>query len=281
MGTFFSHGQPLPESMRLPDWRSVILPDDVRRATTMLIPTELQLLHGLARDHFRNEGVIVDAGCFLGGSTLALASGVRANPRFQAAPRRDVIHSYDFFAVEPWTIGRYFPEGTPAASSFEAAFRENITPFADLVAVHPGNVIQAPVPDEPIEVLFIDLAKHWKVSDYVVRAFFPRLVPGHSVVIQQDYLFREWNGWLPVTMEYFSEFFEPVDHTEINSVAFLYARAAPPEAFARNVIESLSRTEMRSLADRAMARFGPAQQKVLRESQDHFHTLLRAANWRD
>jgi hypothetical protein len=267
--------------MRLPDWRSVTLPDHVRRAKTMLMPKEQQLLYGLARDHFRNEGLIVDAGCFLGGSTLALATGVRANPCFQSAPRHDVIHSYDRFAVEPWMIGRYFPEGTPAAVSFEEAFRENIRQFADLVAVHPGDVRQAPVSNEPIEILFIDLAKHWKVSDYVVRSFFPRLVPGHSIVIQQDYLFREWNGWLHVTMEYFSEFFEPVDHTELNSVAFLYTRAAPPEAFARNVIQSMSREEMRSLADSAIARFGPAQQKVLRESQDHFHRLLRDAGWRD
>jgi hypothetical protein len=247
----------------------------------MLMRTEQQLLHGLARDHFRNEGVIVDAGCFLGGSTLALASGLRANPRFQAAPRPAVIHSYDLFTVEPWTIGVYFPKDTPETMSFEAVFRENIAPFADLVAVHPGDVTQAPVPDEPIEILFVDLAKHWTVSDYVVRAFFPRLVPGRSIVIQQDYLYNVWNGWLPVTMEYFSEFFELVDHTEQNSVVFLYTQAAPPEAFARDVIQSLSRAEMRALADRASARFEPPQQQILRESRDQFQELLQQARWRD
>jgi hypothetical protein len=270
-----------PEASPLPSWRSVVLPDEVGRAQTMLMRTEQQLLHGLARDYFRNEGVIVDAGCFLGGSTLALASGLRANPRFQAAPRPGVIHSYDRFAVEPWTIGIYFPVDTPHTMTFEPIFRENIVPFADLVSVHSGDVQQAPVPDEPIEILFVDLAKHWTVNDYVVRAFFPKLVPGRSIVIQQDYLYTGWNGWLPVTMEYFSDFFELVDHTEKNSVVFLYKQAAPPEAFACDLIRSLSRTEIRTLADRAIARFEPPQQKILRESQNHFEEMMHNANWRD
>lgn len=259
----------------------MVLPDAVGRAPTMLMSTEQQLLHGLARDHFRNEGVIVDAGCFLGGSTLALASGVRANPRFRANPRIDVIHTYDLFAVEAWTIGRYFPESTPESMSFEPAFRENIAPFADLVAVHPGDVTRSPVPAAAIEILFIDLAKHWDVSDYVVRAFFPRLIPGRSVVIQPDYIFGCWNGWLAVTMECFSEFLELIDHTERNSAVFLYARGAPSEAFARDVIRSLSRAEIQGLGDRAIARFGTVQQKILRQSQDHFQSLLQAAGWRE
>jgi len=273
--------QPPPETPYLPVWRSVVLPDEVRRAKTMLMPTEQQLLHCLARDYFCNEGVIVDAGCFLGGSTLALASGLRDNPRFQAAPRHDVIHTYDLFAVEPWTIGIYFPEDTPRDMSFEAMFRDNISPFADLVAVHSGDVRRATVPDKLIEILFIDIAKHWTTNDSIVRAFFPRLIPGRSLVIQQDYLYQIGTGWLPVTMEYFSDYFEIVDHTELNSVVFLYTKAAPADAFSRDVIQSLSRSEMRELANRAIARFKPPQRKILEESWDHFQAMLAEAGWRD
>lgn len=281
MGFSSRPDEPAADRSALPDWRSVILPDEVGRAPTMLMRTEQQLLYSLARDYFRNEGVIVDAGCFLGGSTLSLASGLRANPRFQAAPRRNVIHTYDLFAVEPWTIGIYFPEGTPHATSFEPLFRENIAAFADLVAVHSGDVKQASVPAEPIEILFIDLAKHWETSDHVVRAFFPRLVPGRSIIVQQDYLYHVWTGWLPVTMEYFSEYFELLDHTEHNSVVFRYAKAAPPDAFCRDVIQSLSRAEMRTLADRAIARFAPPQQQILIQSREHFQGMLQDVGWRE
>ena len=258
----------------LPDWRSAVVPDDVNRVRSMLMPMERRLLYGLARDHFLNEGVIVDAGCFLGGSTLALASGLRANDRFRASPRRNVIHAYDLFRVNPWMIGDYFPIDTPPGTSFEPTFRTNIAPFSDLVAVHPGDVTDAPVPDSSIELLFVDLAKHWTLSDCIVRNFFPRLVPGRSVVIQQDYLFHAWSGWLPVTMEYFSEYFELVDHTPQNSAVFFYKRQAPPEAFARDVIQSLSAAEMRALSDRAIARFEPPQQLILRQSWKHFQEML-------
>lgn len=279
--SLFRNSNPRPAGTPLPDWRSAALPAEVGRAPTMLMRAEQQLLYSLARDYFRNEGVIVDAGCFLGGSTLALATGLRDNPRFQAAPRRPLIHSYDLFAIEPWTIGVFFPKGTPETDGFEPVFRDHIAPVADLVAVHAGDVTKAPVPDEPVEILFIDLAKHWTVSDYMVRAFFPKLVPGHSIVIQQDYLYHSWTGWLPVTMEFFADYFEIVDHTEANSVAFLYKKQAPAGLFARDVIQSLTRRQIRDLADRAIARFDSPQQKILIESRDQFQTVLAENGWRE
>ena len=263
----------------MPDWRNADVPQAVRSAQTMLMLTEQQMLYSLAKDHFQNKGCIVDAGCFLGGSTLALAQGVRDNPRCQSNPRGAVIHSYDLFVVEPWTIGIYFPKGTPLGMSFEPVYRENIKPFEDLVSVHRGDVTKSPLPVGEIEVLFIDLAKHWTVNDYVVRAFFPKLIPGHSVVIQQDYLFHTWTGWLPVTMEYFSDYFEIVDHTEDNSVAFFYHTKIPESKLQHDVIGNLSRSEMLKLANRALDRFSGHQREVLVQSRDQFQDMLAAENW--
>jgi hypothetical protein len=269
---------PLKDSI-LPDWRSAQLPSSVRGAQTMLMLTEQQLLYSLASEYFENKGSIVDAGCFLGGSTLALAQGVRDNPAYQKNPRGAVIHSYDLFVVEPWTIGIYFPKGTPLGTSFEPLYRKNTSQFSDLINVHGGDVTQAKLPDGDIEILFIDLAKHWTVNDYVVKAFFPKLVPGKSIVIQQDYLFHLWTGWLPVTMEYFSEYFDIVDHTEKNSVAFLYKKQIPAEKLKINVIESLTRSQMLDLANRAIARFSGEQAEILVKSRDQFQDMLAAADW--
>jgi hypothetical protein len=264
----------------LPDWRSVQVPASVRGAKTMLMLTEQQMLYSLASEYFENKGSIVDAGCFLGGSTLALAQGVRDNPAYKQNPRGPVIHSYDLFVVEPWTIGIYFPKETPLGTSFESIYRENTAAFSDLLSVHPGDVTKAELPDGDIEILFIDLAKHWTVNDYVVKAFFPKLIPGKSIVIQQDYLFYTWTGWLPVTMEYFSEYFEIVDHTEQNSVAFQYVKQIPADKFKADVIASLTRSEMLDLANRAIARFpGRVQRDILEKSRDQFQEMLLAANW--
>jgi hypothetical protein len=263
----------------LPDWRSVQIPTSVRGAQTMLMLTEQQLLYSLASEYFENKGCIVDAGCFLGGSTLPLAQGVRDNPAYQKNPRGAVIHSYDLFVVEPWTIGIYFPAGTPLGTSFEPIYRKNIAAFSDLIDINPGDVTQAKLPEGDIEILFIDLAKHWAVNDYVVKAFFPKLIPGKSIVIQQDYLFHTWTGWLPVTMEYFSDYFEILDHTEKNSVAFLYKKEIPADKLNINVIGSLTRSQMLDLANRNIARFSGIQAEILVKSRDQFQEMLTAANW--
>jgi hypothetical protein len=263
----------------LPDWRAVQLPSSVRGAETMLLLTEQQLLYSLASEYFENKGSIVDAGCFLGGSTLALAQGLRDNPAYRKNPRGALIHSYDLFVVEPWTIGIYFPKGTPLGTSFEPIFRKNTKAFSDLITIHGGDVTKAELPEGEIEILFIDLAKHWLVNDYVVKAFFPKLIPGKSIVIQQDYLFHTWTGWLPVTMEYFSEYFEIVDHTEKNSVVFLYKKQIPAGQLAIDLIQSLTRGQMLELANRAIARFSGLQAEILVKSRDQFQNMLASINW--
>lgn len=245
----------------------------------MLVPDELRLLYSLGREWFRNDGCIVDAGCFLGGSTQALAHGVKANSAWIRNPRDAVIHSYDLFIVEPWTIGIFFPDTTPLGTSFEADFRANIDGFSNLVSVHAGNVMQAALPPGNIELLFIDVAKHWTTSDYLVRYFFGKLIPGRSIVIQQDYLFHMWNGWLAVTMEYFADYFDILDHTEINSVVFLYKKEIPAEMLQRNLIHSLSRAEIRALANRNLDRFAGKQRDILVRSRDHFEELLQEHQW--
>jgi len=267
------------KSPSLPDWRNVKLPSATAAPQTMLMKTEQQLLYSLAKDYFKAEGCIVDAGCFLGGSTVPLALGVQENPHFQAAPRKPIIHSYDLFVVEPWTIGIYFPKGTPLGTSFLPIYEQNISGIADLVKVNAGDVMEADLPREPIEILFIDLAKHWTVNDYVVKNFFGRLIPGHSIVIQQDYLYHTWTGWLPVTMEYFADYFEIVDHTEKNSVAFFYHTEIPAEKLQIDVIQSLTKAQILELANKNIARFSGLQKDILTRSRDQFQEMLAEENW--
>ena len=61
----------------------------------MLSDWELSLLYCLARDYADpGVGAIVDAGCFLGGSTGALLAGVRDRPEPWSGPP---VASYDMF----------------------------------------------------------------------------------------------------------------------------------------------------------------------------------------
>jgi hypothetical protein len=245
----------------------------------MLMAIELQLLHNLARHYVRGDGVIIDAGCFLGGSTQALASGLLENPRIDPRLRQGMIHSYDLFEVEQWTVGLYFPGDTQPNTSFEDLFRRNVARYASLLTVHPGDVMKASVPEAPIELMFLDLAKHWTVNDDVARRFFPRLLPERGILIQQDFLYPQWSGWLPITMEVLAPYFEKVDDTGRNSVVFRVRERVPIQAVKTDVVGSRTMAELRDLGDRAVARFSGEQKVIVRQSVDHFLSLAGAESW--
>ena len=256
------------------EWRERALPAACADAQTMLMADELRLLHYLADEYYTGEGAIVDAGCFLGGSTLALADGLRRNLRRRGVDEEKLIHSYDRFEIEGWTIGSYFPESAQAGESFEPLFRSNIAPYASLVEVHPGNILSHTWTGGPVEILFIDVAKHWTVCDRVTWQFFPRLIPGKSVVIQQDYLYHHWVAWIHVTMEFYSDYFEYVCDTGVNSVVFLNTKRIPEDVLREKTVESLTTAEKIELMDRACSRFTGKQADLLRSAKQHFLEML-------
>jgi hypothetical protein len=246
-------------------WRRTAVPVEIANVTTMLIPDELRLLHHLGRNYASGAGAIVDAGCFFGGSTVALASGLRRNP-----VRGLRIDSYDRFEVEEWTRGIYFPESTPAGTSFRDQFDRNVAPYADLINVHAGDITSQPWTGGPIEILFIDVAKNVEVCDWVTWQFFPHLIPGRSLVIQQDYLYHHWVAWLHVTMEYYADYFEYVCDTGINSVVFLNTKKIPEDVLRRDTVASLSIDEKRALMDRAASRFEGPKRELMLSAKAHF-----------
>jgi SAM-dependent methyltransferase len=255
-------------------WRERAVPAACANVPTMLVPDELRLLHYLADERYTGEGAIVDAGCFLGGSTLALADGLRRNLRKRGCDEEKLIHSYDRFEIEGWTLGSYFPESAQAGESFRPLYDHNIAPYANLVEVHAGDVCSWPWTGGPIEILFIDIAKHWTVCDWVTWQFFPQLIPGKSVVVQQDYLYHHWVAWLHVTMEFYSDYFEYVCDTGVNSVVFLNTKRIPEGVLREKTVESLPTAEKIELMDRAASRFTGKQAELLRSAKHHFLGML-------
>jgi SAM-dependent methyltransferase len=257
-------------------WREHPLPLASANVPTMLVPDELRLLNYLTGEFFVGAGAIVDAGSFLGGSTVALADGLRRNLRRRSLPETKVIHSYDRFQVEQYTLGTFFPETTEIGTSFEAQFRRNIAPFEALVRVNPGDVLSHEWTGGPIEILFIDIAKNWRVCDWVTYQFFRHLIPGRSIVVQQDYLYHHFVGWLHVTMEHYAEYFEYLCDTEVNSVAFRYVKKIPDEVLRVDTVGSLTTAEKTTLMDRAAYRFQGAQREMLLLAKAHFLELLES-----
>jgi Methyltransferase domain len=234
-------------------WRLTTLPTDVLNVTTMLSTSERALLYWLACDYYTGAGEIVDAGCFVGGSTVSLAHGLIDGGHVGEHPR---IHVYDLFISDSYMIEHYFkPLGIEYTSgeSFRRYFDANTRAVASLLQVHQGDIRQIGWTGEPIEILFIDISKHWSINDVLLTDFFPCLMPGHSIVIQQDFVF-EWCPWLALTMEYLADYFEYVAFVEHNSTVYLHTQPIPSEMFQVKLWD-LPLQHKVQLMDRAIGRF--------------------------
>jgi hypothetical protein len=240
-------------SLQATPWRIVTPPSEVLNAMTMLSTSERALLYWLARDYYTGAGEIVDGGCFVGGSTLALAYGLLDGGHEWERPR---IHVYDLFASDPYMVEYYFkPLGITCTSgeSFRTFFDANTRSVASLLQVNQGDICQIGWTGEPIEIMFIDISKHWSINDVLLTDFFPCLIPGRSVVIQQDFIF-EWCPWLAVTMEYLADYFEYIAFVEHNSTVYLHTRPIPSDVLQVKLWDFPLERKV-ELMDRAIGRF--------------------------
>jgi Methyltransferase domain len=220
-----------------------LMPRDVYEVGSMLSYDERLLLHWAART--AAPGAIVDLGSFLGGSTLALASG--------AEHRGGNVDAFDLFVCQGDWERHWAPAGFELAlgDSTRPAFEHNIARVRDRVAVHEGDVRRQRW-QAPISVLFIDVTKSWATADAVWRTFLPRLQPG-ALVIQQD-LVHWGHPWCAVVMEHLSEHFEYLGWVWFSSA--VYRCRQPPRAVPVPMLERLTGDEMLRLIDQAAERVG-------------------------
>ncbi len=259
-------------------WRQVDPPDILTGIASMLIPEERKMLYTLARDFYHGWGSIIDAGCFLGGSTLSICKGLYDNPSRKSFKKPNV-HSYDLFKVEPWAVGKEWktsPEFRPiidkygervGGDSTRDLFDMQIESVKNWVDVHEGDIMEAAIPEGPIEILFVDIMKSADLCDYVIDNFYRRMVPEKSILIHQDYLFKRSNYWIHITMEVLRDYFTRIGNCNGNSVVYLYSKEIPAEMDLTSVYRSLSLDERTQLMDKAIATWEGRHADLLREAK--------------
>lgn len=236
-----------------PPWNQVEVPARVLEVPSMLSDRERGLLYWLAGRYFSFAGRIVDAGCFLGGSTVALAAGLQDRP---GPPAHGVIATYDLFRVTSYLAKTYGPDlpDPEVGASFRPAFDKHLAPWIRFVEVHEGDICTLGWSGEPIEILFLDIVKSWRINDVVVGQFFPALIPGRSLILQQDYL---WGGqpWVHITMELLAAHVRILDWMANGTVVYLVSSPFPDHLLRTRLREDLSHDELRVLMDQAVSRW--------------------------
>lgn len=143
----------------------------------MLNLEELRMLRWLTSSYYAGQGAIIDGGCFLGGSTISLAEGLRDSGR------ADKIDTYDLFIADEESASFYGNGQFVAGGSFRAQFDANVRPYVDLLTIHAGDIRRDPWNGGPIEIFFVDIAKTVSINDMLVSSFLTSLIPNRSIVV--------------------------------------------------------------------------------------------------
>lgn len=218
-------------------WRTVSAGDLGAAATvpTMLTPEEGQLYHWLGR-RVAGDGAVVDLGAYAGGSAARLLSGLAQ------AGRGNTVHSYDRFRSSRAFWARYMPE-EPLPETDDAdllpVVRRHLAPWADHVTLHIGDIGDKRWEGGPIEILSVDAAKGSAMADHIATEYFPALVPGRSILVQQDYLMSV-QPWLCAQMVGLRDEFLPLAHVPKVGMVFLCVASVTPDTLRGGLVNDLT-----------------------------------------
>jgi len=195
---------------------------------SMLPIHERKMLTWLAEHMSFDDSGVVDAGCFLGGSTVALCRGLARN---HVPDKVGKITVYDMFVApqDAYSLEAIGQGRTPGASVLDI-FERHVSEFRPFLDVRAGDFCEQTAPADPISLCFIDIAKTWEVNDHAVRTFFPRLIPGRTILVQQDYNDHSC-PWVNLTMARFAQHFEYLNDVR-GSRIYLMRSPIPPERLA-------------------------------------------------
>jgi hypothetical protein len=194
---------------------------------SMLKPEESRLYHWLGRT-VPVDGAVVDLGAYAGGSAARLLSGLELSGRAYH------LHAYDHFRSSRAFWEKFLPD-EPVPDHDDADIlplaRRHLAPWAGHVTLHRGEIGGMRWTDGPVSILAVDAAKGAAVADHVAAEFFPALVPGRSVVVQQDYLISV-QPWLCAQMVMLADCFQPLALVAKDCVVFLCLRRPTAEELA-------------------------------------------------
>jgi hypothetical protein len=189
--------------------------------------SEADFYEQTVRRHFRGEGCIVDAGCFIGASTNALIRGLDTHN--QQRELEPPIIAIDRFTASDHYVAEYLAGigvDVRFGESFLPVFLRNLGQHTPRVEVRAGDLIQVGRVDRAIELAVIDLAKTPALNAFVLQRWLPKMVPGHSLLIQQDF-YSPTQPWIAHSMSGLLDYVS-LEHDKVGeSAVFRLERPIP------------------------------------------------------
>lgn len=232
------------------------VPPSALSVPSMMSTAERRFLYSLAQSYYSGQGLIIDAGLFLGASTRCFGEGLLANTNYKRPlkGKSKPIQSFERGLVNPG-MPAFFDRNQvqfdgKLGESFEPVLEANVKPVEALVNLRVGDILQSPEMPDPIEICYLDVLKSEELAYFCVSRYFPKLIPGVSIVLQQDYFF-DGLPFIKVYQEHLAEYFEYVG--EICSMAVFKCIAQVPPITAP-LEKTLSHDEQLRLCSVALQR---------------------------
>jgi hypothetical protein len=250
------------------------LPDRIGVVPGMLRNDEKKMLYWLARHWYTGQGAIVDLGSFLGGSTICFLTALE-----DRGETRRIVHAYDYWVLSDFERGRYFADNPPPRDLTRPIFEQNTDGYQHLLYARGGDLLNHSWDGEPIELLFVDIAKSYKTWDHIVERFFPSLIPRRSIVILQDYLWETTGPWHHVVMEKLSNHFQLAADTHVNSVLFLNTKGFGEGVLEQALWERIPAEEKTALMQQAIRRMDTPEKRTVLEGPREILASGKDMSW--
>jgi hypothetical protein len=243
----------------------------------MLVPAEQRLLYRLTSHYYSGAGVIVDAGAFCGASAYAMAAGFSDNTGIFSKERR--IHSYDLFVADDEYTRDYLQNNfytrfdrhgkqvelirrVASGESFLDIFLFQTQRYENLVEVHPGSILAQKWSGGKIEILFLDICKTLEIQRHVFAEFLPHLIPGRSIVIQQDF-HHAWHPYIHVAMEYLDPYFDIIVPAIGGSRVYRLHSPVPQHALEKSIRYEFTEEETVHFLGQMVQKALPGERRIL------------------
>jgi hypothetical protein len=197
----------------------------------MITSDEIAFFHESAARYVGREGAIVDLGCWLGSTSIALAQGILGHS--PSADNREKVLGFDIFVWEEWMPAHvpyclyhsgdsFLPEARRVVRDYGGGGVELIQADLALYEWRAG----------PIKILLVDAMKTETLTRQIARNFYPSFITG-SLLIHQDFkhFFTTWIHVLQYRLRRYFRLYRSVLRT--GTAAFEVLAPIPREAIDR------------------------------------------------
>lgn len=197
----------------------------------MVSSDEMAFFTESAARYVGREGAIVDLGCWLGSTSIALAQGILSHGS-KTDNGNEKVFGLDMFLWEEWMPAHIpycvYEPGDSFLPEARRVVREHGGGRVELIQADLGLYQWS---GGPIKILLVDAMKNEDLAIQIPRTFFPSLTPG-SLLIHQDFK-HYYTSWIHVLQYRLRQYFRFYRSVRWGTVAFEVVASVPREAVDR------------------------------------------------